>query len=566
MSENSSNHTDNILGRGSKDRTKIAVRELAKAVKSQKKKENDFNIRYGQEQSGKVTRYAEEDTIYSKFKDKGVVFDSGLFGHKVRYDEQNPDVMIRSKKRWSPLRGTTTTDKYVPPLPPGADGNPGRYVSKIVEKNSRKLIVSDYSTEGTLLKKSQSLSHGRRVAEWNLDTHGRLIRTKYKTDRLKDGVIFSPRSETIGNLENGIRKVVQKKGWRTNSFDRDEATGFWTHTGKKGLIREKNVEFNADGSMATKSSRTGKLFGKKIEYRGDVKYETISRLFRNDKFRTLELTDKEKALQRALRETKQRSQENTHSRTDTSVEPQDNDRVPSPLPSPSVTPQPKTDVERTFSTPTPTPRVDVTTGRPHEASQRTDTSVGPQNDDKPSSLPKLNITQQPETYFEGTVSTPPPTPRVGGVIIRRHEASHQLAWPGQVQDHSTKQTSPIPRLGNKQTAGVSEADQTVDPWKPARNAPHSANGNTPTSPPTTSPAITPSPQKTSEQKALDAFFEAPRFQPQHSQPTPIVAASGSRFAKLSTSTPAFSTKDAVTGSRQQPERTGDRDRSSERSK
>jgi hypothetical protein len=306
MARFSSSTPDLVLGKRFAKRVKEAEKELSAASTIRADEADAFNDRYGQE--GKAPRYAEEDALHGLAGPEGkvgVMYQS--FRKKIMYEPDQPDVMIRRKKKWWGKRA----EQHVEDIPGSkdADGNPLKYVSRYkLMRGNRTLIDSRYDVDGKLLKETVNLSNGRAQEQWDRDTKGRLIRTHFSTERLRDGILFSPVTETMSALKDGKRIVTQQKGQRVNTFDRDEATGKLTPTGRKGFFGEKSVSFKPDGSIATTHAKRGILYTEDVQYKGDrLKLVTTKRFLRTKKVIPVELTVGEMEQQRRLREAKLRA-------------------------------------------------------------------------------------------------------------------------------------------------------------------------------------------------------------------------------------------------------------------
>ena len=497
MSQYSSNPAQDILGKSSRDRTRTAVRELAEAIAKEKKKSIDFSVRYGQEQSGKASSYAEEHALYGRDGEagrNGVVYDTGRFGHSVRYDKDNPNVMIRRKKRF-----LTETEKHVQEIPGSKDsnGDPKVFVSKLVKQSRRTSVTSEFDSESKLVKKTKSLSRGRKKEDWELDTRGRLIRTRYETERLRDGVIFSPRSEKISELkEDGTRKVENKKGWRVNYFDRDEETGKLTHTGKKGLISESKVEFNTDGSVAKTSVNKGILFRRNIEYLGEnLKKVTSKKLFsRKETIKTVELTKEEKAQQQKLREAKQASlKQNTKLQSETKSQLSDKNNPSKNQHMPGLTAQQKNvrgEPETTASSqaPLPYPKVgdntqlawpEVRGTSSHQAERQSGAAIQQKSD-------------RGEPAATASLPSSLPYPKI--------EDNTQLAWPEVRGASSQKPEQRVTRLQQRSSSTSSNRGQEQPPRLEPATISKTVN---------TSETASARPSSTKEQEALADFRNDP---------------------------------------------------------
>ncbi|KJF70947.1 hypothetical protein [Agrobacterium arsenijevicii] len=306
MARFSSSTPDLVLGKRFAKRLKEAEKELSAASTIRADEADAFNDRYGQE--GKAPRYAEEAALHDLAGPEGkvgVMYQS--FRKKIMYEPDQPDVMIRRKKKWWGKRA----EQHVEDIPGSkdAEGNPLKYVSRYkLMRGNRTLIDSRYDVDGKLLKETVNLSNGRAKEQWDRDTKGRLIRTRFSTERLRDGILFSPVTETMSALKDGKRIVTQQKGQRVNTFDRDEATGKLTPTGRKGFFGEKSVSFKPDGSIATTHAKRGILYTEDVQYKGDrLKLVTTKRFLRTKKVIPVELTIGEMEQQRRLREAKQRA-------------------------------------------------------------------------------------------------------------------------------------------------------------------------------------------------------------------------------------------------------------------
>lgn len=280
---------------------------LAEAAAIQASKADVFDERYGQ--AGKAPGYADELAKFNEMGPEamsGTVYKSWLRRKSISFDPNDPGVMIRRKRR-----ANGTTEKYVRKVPGseqerGQDGKPKVYVSRIVKRRGdRKLIDTSYDSNGKLETKLKSKSGGRRKERWERDSKGRLIRTEYSTNRLRDGIFFRSVSEEMSGLnENGKRILIQRKGRLEKRFERDEATGELTLTGRKGYFGAKSISLKPDGSLHKTLNEKG-IFKTEVEYLGkNSKRITKTGLFGRVSIRTVKLTDHEKEQQQRRRDEK----------------------------------------------------------------------------------------------------------------------------------------------------------------------------------------------------------------------------------------------------------------------
>lgn len=276
---------------------------------SEAAKVDAFEQRYGQQ--GKASSYAAEMAELAKIgpeAKQGVVYQSWRRRKKVYFDPADENTLIHRKKR---LNGKTL--KFVRQVALGeanqtAGGAPKAFVARLIKTRGRKIIDSEYDSDGKLKRKLKQRSGGRFKEQWETDTKGRLIRTDFKTNRLRDGIIFSPVSERMSELDaNGKRQFVQRRGRREWRFERDEETGTLTFTGRKGVFRSQNISFKSDGSLAHNRRGFGNIWKENVEFIGADTKRVTRKIFGLKSVRTVQLTGDEKEQQVLLRQARARS-------------------------------------------------------------------------------------------------------------------------------------------------------------------------------------------------------------------------------------------------------------------
>jgi hypothetical protein len=273
------------------------------------RKAKEFQKKYGQ--GGKARGYAAEFADLAELgpeANQGVLYQSWIRQKEVYVDPDDPSTVVRQKRR---LDGKT--QKFVTQLPlTQADKESGKeprvMVARKLKTGNGKTIDSAYNEAGQLTKKRKLRSNGRFLEEWGTDTNGKLIRTRFRTDRLRDGVFFSPVSERMSELnENGKRLFFKQKGRREKFFERDEKTGELTLMGKKDWLSSEYRTLKPDGSLASNSRKWGKLWQKDVQYVGaNSKRVTTRNILGGKSIRTVPLTAKELAEQALRRDAAQR--------------------------------------------------------------------------------------------------------------------------------------------------------------------------------------------------------------------------------------------------------------------
>ncbi|CUX65428.1 hypothetical protein AGR4C_pa50020 [Agrobacterium tumefaciens str. Kerr 14] len=278
-------------------------------------KAKDFEKKYGQR--GKAREYADELADIGKLSPearKGTLYQSWLKQKKLFVDPDEPGALVREKRR---LNGKTQKFERQIPLSDAekAAGNtPRAMIARVLKTRGGKTIDRKYDEDGKLTSSLKLRSGGRFEDRWETDSNGRLIQTRFRTDRLRDGIFFSPVSKRMSGLdENGKRLLVQTKGSRKKIFERDEETGELTLTGKKGLFGSKYL--NSDGSLARISRKFGKLWQKDIEYIGDNAKRVTTTFLGRKSIRTVPLKENEDAEQQRRKDAAQAD------RTDPAISP-----------------------------------------------------------------------------------------------------------------------------------------------------------------------------------------------------------------------------------------------------
>ena len=269
-------------------------------------KANRFQDKYGQR--GKARRYGAEMAEIAKLDPearRGVLSKSWIRQKKLFIDENDPNTLVRQKRR---LNGLTLKFQRELPLSEAeklAGKKPRAFIAKIEKTRGSKFIQSEYNEVGQLQKKLKLRSGGRFKEQWERDTNGKLIRTHFSTDRVRDGIFFSPVSEDMTRLDqNGKRELVRTKGSRTQVFERDEKTGTLTLKARQGRFSSEYANLRTDGSLASTGRKWGKVWQKEVEYLGDNSKRVTRRILGKPSIRTKLLTDNERARQQKLRDAK----------------------------------------------------------------------------------------------------------------------------------------------------------------------------------------------------------------------------------------------------------------------
>ncbi|MCW0021366.1 hypothetical protein [Rhizobium sp. BT-226] len=302
-------------------------------------KAKEFQKKYGQR--GKARGYAAEFADLAKLgpeANQGVIYQSWLRQKKLFVDPADPNTLVRQKRR---LNGTTQKFERQLPLTQ-ADKESGKkpraMITRTVKTRGGKTIDSEYNEAGQLKRKLKLRSGGRFKEQWETDSTGKLIRTRFRTDRLRDGVFFSPVSERMSGLDqNGKRLLVQTKGRREKLFERDEKTGKLTLTGRKGWVSSEYRTLKADGSLAGNNRKWGKIWQKDVQYIGEnSKRVTTRKILGGTSIRTVLLTAKELAEQKRRRDAAQKPDAQVTASVGGSFAP----AAPAPDPYGSVAPAP----------------------------------------------------------------------------------------------------------------------------------------------------------------------------------------------------------------------------------
>jgi hypothetical protein len=453
MARYPSSALDLVLGKRFAKRVKEAEKELSAASTIRADEADAFNDRYGQE--GKAPRYADEDALHGLAGPEGkvgVMYQS--FRKKIMYEPDQPDVMIRRKRKW----WGKTAEQHVDDIPGkrDADGKQMKYVSQFkLMRGDKTLIDSRYDVDGKLLKETVNLSNGRAQEQWDRDTKGRLIRTHFSTERLRDGILFSPVTETMSALKDGKRIVTQQKGQRVDTYDRDEATGKLTITGRKGFFGEKNVSFKPDGSIGTTHAKRGIFYTEDVKYKSDqLKVVTTKRLFRSKKIRSVELTIGEMEHQRQLKEAKQRATTENVRHVPPPGHDQDNQKPVVPLPPPlSTSPSLETAArqQQNNHNVTPVPPAPVQEMREKPAAPVMQAPPFPPRPTPPVAAKDTGSTIPTPTPTP-TPTPPIPIPRLGS----RTSSPENTHTSPPITQQSSNIWTPVPKLGATSKASSSD--------------------------------------------------------------------------------------------------------------
>ncbi|CDX20918.1 putative effector protein [Mesorhizobium plurifarium] len=141
------------------------------------------------------------------------------------------------------------------------------YIGRLEKKSWRKRRSYEFDAKGELHSLSRERNDGSFRERWERDDTGKLIRTSYFTNRLRDGRIFRAISEEMsapyesGPNNKKYRILTRRKGSKTEVFERDEY-GNLELVGRKAPGFRMYSTKSRDGR--TKETEVKGLFGSKI--------------------------------------------------------------------------------------------------------------------------------------------------------------------------------------------------------------------------------------------------------------------------------------------------------------
>ncbi|MCJ9672012.1 MULTISPECIES: hypothetical protein [unclassified Neorhizobium] len=193
------------------------------------------------------------------------IFDknSDLFAPERYYhDLEHPEYIVHEKRS---LKGRTRVF-YAMSVPTEAEKaagvQPRPYVAKIIQTRnfaritrSSKEIERSFDQTGKEIEKTKKRSNGRHFQKFNR-VGNQLVRTEFRTNRLRDGVLWGQHREELGSVDmHGKRRfeITRGSGRRGETYEFDEKTGLMKQTGHVGWTSSIAEVKSEDGRLKTTS-------------------------------------------------------------------------------------------------------------------------------------------------------------------------------------------------------------------------------------------------------------------------------------------------------------------------
>ncbi|RNJ41484.1 effector protein [Mesorhizobium erdmanii] len=215
-----------------------------------------LGIRRELERPSKQKRYAKEMDIFDSVEEGY----RGEVGYKLIGNKR-----LRIHKDGERTRKSGIVNRTTEVLKRDPDSG-SVYIGRLEKEGWRKKRSYEFDAKGELHSLSRERNDGSFRERWERDETGKLIRTSYFTNRLRDGRIFRPISEEMSApYESGpdnkkYRILTRRKGSKTEVFERDEDGNLELVGRKAGGFRRYSTK-SRDGR--TRETAIKSLFGSK---------------------------------------------------------------------------------------------------------------------------------------------------------------------------------------------------------------------------------------------------------------------------------------------------------------